>query len=200
MLLRDIPGDDLYGAGPEVRAAIARDHHALQLASLPALHHLAAVGVPDRRGDRLADWLQVLNHPLVRPAQQRIDQALGCGVPEALVHGDLHPGNVRGDADHRTVLDWGDAYLGHPAFDILRLTDGLDASQARPLLDAWARRWKEAYPGSDPLRAVDLLRPVAALCAAATYARFVAKIEPSEHSYHADDVPFWLSRAAELFG
>jgi hypothetical protein len=200
MLLRDIPGDDLYGAGPEVRAAIARDHHQLQLASLTALDSLAAVGVPDRRGERLGDWLEVLHNPLVRPARQHIAQALACGLPEALVHGDLHPGNVRGDADHRTVLDWGDCSLGHPAFDILRLTDGLDESEAQPLLDAWAERWRIACPGSDPLRAVDLLRPVAALCAAAAYATFVANIEPAEHPYHADDVPFWISRAADLFG
>jgi hypothetical protein len=201
MLLRDIPGDDLYSAGPDVRAAIARDHHQLQLAALPAMADLAAVGVPDRRGHRLADWLtSVLPVRRVRPALQRIEEALGCGVPETLVHGDLHPGNVRGDADHRTVLDWGDCFLGHPAFDILRLTERLDEPAARPLLDAWAARWREAYPGSDPLRSVELLRPVAALRFAAVYAEFVANIEPAEHPYHADDVEICLAQAAALLG
>jgi phosphotransferase family enzyme len=196
MLLRDIPGDDLYGAPLAVREAIARDHHDIQLHSLPALGDLAALGVPDRRGARLVDWLQaVLDHPVVRRVPELLDQAHECGLPDALVHGDLHPGNARGDAEHRTLLDWGDSTLGHPVFDVVRLTEGLDDADARSVLDGWAARWRAAYPGSDPLRAVELLRPVAALRNAAAYADFVAKIEPAEHPYHADDVPFWLERA-----
>ena len=74
---------------------------------------------------------------------------------------------------------------------------GLSGDDARFLLDRWAARWRAAYPGSDPARAVDLLRPVASVVAAATYARFVAEIEPAEHPYHADDVPFWLERAEQ---
>lgn len=197
MLLRDIPGTDLYGAPLAVREAIARDHHHTQLASLSALGSLAALGVPDRRGERLVDWLQSVLAPdaVVRRVPELLDQAYRCGLPDALVHGDLHPGNARGDAEHRTLLDWGDSTLGHPAFDVLRLTDGLDDADARSVLAAWAERWRTAYPGSDPLRAAELLRPVAAVRAAAAYAEFVANIEPAEHPYHADDVPFWLERA-----
>lgn len=200
MLLRDIPGGDLYGAPLAVREAIARDHHQIQLASLAALDELSALGVPDRRGKRLVARLEsvLAPHPVVRQVPELLDQAYGCGVPDALVHGDLHPGNARGDAGHRTLLDWGDSFLGHPAFDVLRLTDGLDDADARQVLDRWAARWREACPGSDPLRAVELLRPVAAVLAAAAYADFVANIEPAEHPYHADDVPFWLGRASRL--
>jgi aminoglycoside phosphotransferase (APT) family kinase protein len=108
------------------------------------------------------------------------------------VHGDLHPGNVRTDAAGRlTIMDWGDCFLGHPAFDILRLTESLDDSE--PLLRAWAYRWKSTVPGSEPLRAAELLRPVAALRAAVTYAAFLDAIEPSEWPYHAADVPTCLA-------
>jgi hypothetical protein len=40
------------------------------------------------------------------------------------------------------------------------------------------------------------LRPIAALRNAAVYAHFLDNIEPSEHPYHAADVPFWLAEAA----
>ena len=50
-------------------------------------------------------------------------------------------------------------------------------------------------PGCDPERAVALLRPVAPLRMAAVYALFLAGIEPSEHPYHAGDVPACLERA-----
>jgi hypothetical protein len=43
-----------------------------------------------------------------------------------------------------------------------------------------------------------LLRPVAALRNAATYAHFVANIEPAERPFHASDVPYYLALAAEL--
>jgi len=195
MLLRDIPGDDLYGAGLEVRAAIAREHHELQLAARSALGRLAAMGIPDRRGERLVARLQ-LHNPVVRRVPGLLSQVHECGLPDTLVHGDLHPGNARGDIDHPTVLDWGDSFLGHPGFDILRLTEGLGESEAGRLLGQWADRWRAAYPQSDPLRAVELLRPIAALLAAAAYAGFVAEIEPSEHPYHADDVPYWLEQAS----
>lgn len=42
------------------------------------------------------------------------------GAPEALVHGDLHPGNVLGSADDPVVIDWGDATRGAPAADVAR--------------------------------------------------------------------------------
>jgi Phosphotransferase enzyme family len=198
ILMRDIPGDDLYGAALAVREAIARDHHRIQLASRSALDHLAALGVPDRRGARLVDWLQSVlpANQVVRRVPELLDQAYRCGLPDALVHGDLHPGNARGDAEHRTLLDWGDSFLGHPAFDVLRLADGLDGPEERSVLGGWADRWRAAYPDSDPLRAVELLRPVAALRSAGVYAEFVANIEPAEHPYHAGDVPFWLERAS----
>jgi Phosphotransferase enzyme family len=200
MLMRDIPGEDLYEAGLEVRAAIGVDNHHIQLASLSALDELAAMGVPDGRRDQLVASLQAAfpAHPLVRRVPELLDRALDCGVPETLVHGDLHPGNARGDAYHRTLLDWGDSFLGHPAFDIIRLTGGLADADAKLLLDQWAQRWRAAIPGSDPLRTVELLRPVAALRAAGVYANFLADIEPAEHPYHTGDVPFWLQRAEEL--
>jgi hypothetical protein len=95
-------------------------------------------------------------------------------------------------------MDWGDATLGNPAFDIVRLAGGLDDADAAPVRRAWAARWRDDVPGSEPERAAALLTPVAALNGAATYATFLANIEPSEHPYHADDVQACLAMAAEL--
>ncbi|HYN95471.1 MAG TPA: phosphotransferase, partial [Pilimelia sp.] len=126
-----------------------------------------------------------------------------CGLPDTLVHGDLHPGNVRarppaaGRPAGRVLLDWGDSCIGHPAFDVLRLTEGLAPADAHEVIAAWAHRWAADLPGSDPVRAVALLRPVAALRAAAVYADFVANIEPTERPYHASDVPACLRRAVQ---
>ena len=204
MLLADVPGEDRYGAGEGERAAIAAGHHLVQLRACGSAGELVAAGVPDLRGAALADWIRerLAGHDVSAAAglldglDRRLRQIGDCGLPDTLVHGDLHPGNVRGDDGGRTVIDWADSFVGHPAFDILRLTEDVDADAAARLVDAWARRWRADVPGSDPHRAVDLLRPVAPLRQAAVYAMFLAAIEPSEHPYHVHDVPAALARAA----
>ncbi|MBU8859086.1 MULTISPECIES: aminoglycoside phosphotransferase family protein [unclassified Micromonospora] len=206
MLLADVPGEDRYGAGERERAAIAAGHHAVQLRACGVVDELVAAGVPDLRGARLAAWIREMlaGHDVPAAAglldglDHRLRQVVDCGLPDTLVHGDLHPGNVRGDDRHRTVIDWADSFVGHPAFDILRLTEDVDADAAARLVDAWARRWRTDVPGSDPRRAVDLLRPVAPLRQAAVYAMFLAAIEPGEHPYHVHDVPAASARAAAV--
>ncbi|WP_089156768.1 phosphotransferase family protein [Micromonospora sp. NBS 11-29] len=204
VLLDDVPGEDRYGADPRERAEIAAEHHRVQVRAAGDVDRLVAAGVPDLRGPGLAGWIRerLAGHDVSAAAgllaglDDRLRRVRGCGLPDTLVHGDLHPGNARGDGTRRVVIDWADAFVGHPAFDILRLTEGLDAATAARLVDAWADRWRADAPGCDPHRAADLLRPVAALRLAAVYAMFLAAIEPSEHPYHVHDVPATLARAA----
>lgn len=119
---------------------------------------------------------------------------LATGVAPADV--DLSPDpRVRVGPCGRVILDWGDAVVGHPAYDILRLVEGLAPADAEPMLTDWARRWRECVPGSAPRRALTLLRPVVELRAAATYAGFLANIEESEWPYHRLDVPHRLAAA-----
>jgi hypothetical protein len=73
--------------------------------------------------------------------------------------------------------------------------DGTAIPDEEVILDAWAAGWRREVPGCSPRRAVELLRPVAYLRAAAVYAEFVANIEPTEQSYHSFDVPAMLNAA-----
>ncbi len=204
MLLAHVPGHDGYDAGPEVRARIAEEFHAVQAALAGRADDLLATGMPDARLDAgdlaavaepYADRIDGLRD-LVDDLPRRLDAIAACGLPDTLVHGDLHPGNVRVDGARLTLMDWGDSTLGHPAHDILRLTGGLPDAVAADLVAAWVLRWRVTVPGSDPQRAVDLMRPVAELRFARVYAGFLAGIEPSEHPYHAADVPRCLTTAA----
>ncbi|GAB3063479.1 phosphotransferase family protein [Micromonospora schwarzwaldensis] len=204
VLVEHVVGEDRYGAGEVERAGIAAAHHAVQVRAVGAVDRLVAAGVPDLRGARLGGWIRrwLAGHDvsvaagLLDGLDERLRRVRDCGLPDTLVHGDLHPGNVRGDDTRYVVIDWADAFVGHPAFDILRLTETLAPATVARLVDAWADRWRADAPGCDPLRAVDLLRPVAPLRLAAVYAMFLAGIEPSEHRYHAHDVPVALAQAA----
>jgi Phosphotransferase enzyme family len=203
MLLANAPGEDRYGAGADFRALIAADFHPVQAHFVGRAGDLLAAGVPDRRGP--GPWLASAASPyrnriagladLLERLPERLAAVAACGMPDTLVHGDLHPGNARSDGSVRVLMDWGDATVGQPTLDILRLTGDLPDGEAAPLIAAWASRWRATAPGCDPERAVDLMRPVAALYGAAVYAGFLARIEPSEWPYHAGDVPASLTAA-----
>jgi hypothetical protein len=204
-VMRDVPGEDWYEADPAGRDRVARVHHRVQLRAAGSLDELAAAGVPDRRGPRLAAFIRSAlagYAPAVDDVLPDLDARLAaaarCGLPDTLVHGDLHPGNSRRPAagGDPLIMDWGDAHLGNPAFDIIGLTGGVDADAADRLRASWAARWRAAAPGSDPERAVALLGPVAPLYGAAVYATFLANIEPSERPYHATDPAAGLAAAA----
>jgi len=202
MLLAHVPGEDRYGADADFCAAVAADWHPAQVHFAGRVDELLAAGVPDRRFD--ADRFARVAEPfldgidglaaLLDGLPARFAAIRACGLPDTLVHGDLHPGNVRADGDTRVIVDWGDATVAHPAYDILRLAEGLD--EPGKVLHAWAQRWRAELPGTDPERAVDLIRPVAELHAAAAYADFLDRIEPAERPYHEADVPARLSAAA----
>ncbi|GIG00883.1 hypothetical protein Cci01nite_59760 [Catellatospora citrea] len=206
VLLDDLPGTDRYGAPAAERLLMLSSLHTVQLVAAGRVDELLALGVPDQRPPHLAERLRAVvardaapPHAdrlaaLLHGLDDRLAELSACGLPDTLVHGDFHPGNVRGAADRHAVIDWGDSVLGHPAIDLLRMCERL--ADPEPLRRAWARSWRTAVPGCDPERAVALIEPLVALRNAAAYAGFLDAIEPSEWPYHADDVPYWLAQAA----
>ncbi|UQU67070.1 aminoglycoside phosphotransferase family protein [Couchioplanes caeruleus] len=203
MLLAHVPGEDRYGAGAGFCADVARDVHSLQEHYLTRTRELLAAGVPDHRFelDRIArvaaPWLDAIDGlaELMDELPARLTAIDACGLPDTLAHGDLHPGNVRESAAGRVIVDWGDSSVAHPAYDILRLTGHLPEAEAAALIDEWAARWRRSVPGCEPQTAVALIRPIAALRAAAVYQNFLDHIEDSERPYHEADVPDQLTAA-----
>ena len=116
-------------------------------------------------------------------------------MPNTLVHGDFHPGNVRGIAPDLVILDWGEVGLGHPILDQLTFCSRLSPADRTAVKNHWARRWQQFYPGADPARAATLLQPVTSLMGAVVYQDFLDNIEPDERRYHLHD-PLRSLRAA----
>ena len=199
MLLADVPGADLYGADLDTRRAVAANFHPVQVA---AVEDLPLSGVPDERGRSLVEPMERVlteyhgSQKLLEDLPRRFAAIEECGLPDTLVHGDLHPGNVRGDGKRWAIIDWGDSFVGHPAYDIMRLSEGLPEPDRRRLVAEWADRWRADVPGCEPERVLDLMGPLAYLRGAVVYDRFLANIEPAERPYHASDVPACLDNAA----
>jgi aminoglycoside phosphotransferase (APT) family kinase protein len=183
----------------------------LQVDWLDRVDELLALGLPDwRPAAYLPDVHALMDRALVDvPSARRLEQLVlslperlaavdACGVPDTLLHGDFHPGNVRGHGADLRVLDWGDSGVGHPLLDQTAFCARLGPDDRAQVLATWDRLWGDALPGCDPARAAALLAPVAALRAAVVYQRFLDDIEPAERVYHERDPVTWLLRAAEL--
>lgn len=183
----------------------------LQHRALDRLPELLALGVPDRRlSTVVARAAAVLERwgSTLRPGERRsletvvaglparVAAVANCGVPETLVHGDFHAGNVAGRPGGYVILDWGDSFIGHPLLDELAFVERLPPAVQIAARGWFVDAWQLAVPGSQPARAIELLEPLVSFEAAAMYARFCAAIEPDERIYHASDVVRMLRRAA----
>jgi len=126
------------------------------------------------------------------------------GLPHTLVHGDLHPGNLRSDGTNHMIIDWAEGYLGHPAADIEKLAYWLPAEQRDAARACWIDAWQAQLPGCDPKRALEPMSVLFHLMDAVVYQRFLDGIEPTERLYHegdpAGEVRVALRAAASLRG
>jgi aminoglycoside phosphotransferase (APT) family kinase protein len=204
VLLDAASGEPLWDAPTPLLERLATRWVDAQVATAAHLDALARAGVPDRRADPLLAVVQDLaSRPDVRAdlsdaeleGLDRLVAALpgllgrltACGLPDTLVHGDLHPGNWVGDGERQVLLDWGDSVLGSPAFDAHTLALRVPAASRPAVVRAWAAAWSRHHPDADPVRALDLAAPVAALRAAAGYRGFLDAIERTERRYHDRD-------------
>ncbi|HYI54317.1 MAG TPA: phosphotransferase [Microlunatus sp.] len=182
----------------------------LQHRALDRTDELIVLGVPDRRlrtvVDRAAavveEWGAAIElsarrslEALVSELPARVAAVADCGVPDTLVHGDFHAGNVAGRPGGYVILDWGDSFIGHPLLDELAFVEPLPPLVQDAARSWFVAAWERIVPGSEPARAAELLGPLVSVEAAAMYARFCAAIEPDERVYHASDVVRMLRRA-----
>jgi hypothetical protein len=202
ILMEHIPGEDCWKASPETVTAAMERFVAAQAAlatSAGTRTPVPPAGVKDRRTPVLAAQVgALLDGPVGRELTgrellgakelaKRWDLLAECGLPDTLVHGDFHPGNWRSDGGSPVVVDFADAYWGHPVLDGLRAHDFLDEASRAAAARAWVGAWRTHVPAGDPGRALALAEPLAHLTYAARYQEFLDGIEPSERPYHRGD-------------
>ncbi|WP_340646756.1 aminoglycoside phosphotransferase family protein, partial [Phenylobacterium sp.] len=213
VLMAELPGEDLYEAEMDQLFSMVDLLVGIQAKWIGREAELFALGLPDWRGpalsaaiaqvyERTAPELSTKNRgaltAFIDDLPRRFADLAACGLPDTLVHGDFHPGNLRGDGKSLALMDWGDSGVGHPLLDSSAFLDRLPAEALDAVRAVWLAHWREAVPGSDPARALSLLAPIAAARQAVIYRGFLDNIEPAEHPYHAADPADWLTRAALL--
>jgi hypothetical protein len=170
MLMTEIAGEDLYGAPLPMLLPMIDLLVDLQRGWTGRTRDLVRLGLPDRRGAALAPAIEgvftrtasqlapddrSIVEGFVAGLERRFADVAACGLPDTLVHGDFHPGNLRGGADALTLLDWGDSFVGNPLLDQPAFLDRIaSAAVAPPLARGLAGRGARIgpRPGLGPAR------------------------------------------------
>lgn len=213
ILVAEVPGPDRYGASGPILVEMVERLVALQAQWIGQEDALISLGAPDWRAGPLTGLLAPLvdrSAPALAPdtsasldalvagLAERFVAVAACGLPDTLVHGDFHRGNLRGPEGSLVLLDWGDCGAGQPMLDQAAFLEGLDPEDVPAVRTAWTASWRRQVPDCDPDRAAALLAPVSALRQALIYDTFLAGIEPAERIYHGTEPARWLTRAAQL--
>jgi hypothetical protein len=212
MLLPDL-GPPL-AAEPDVEVWIAamRGHARLQRSYASSLDRLLEFGCVDRRLavldgeiDRLlgpniiTDRLEQAERDQLPADADRLRKAItelvAIGVPETLLHGDLHPGNLAVQDGQVLAFDWTDAALSHPFLDLVTFFEGRSEISKDPRLkDAYLAEWEEFASPADLRRALELAEQLGSLHQLMTYVHLPEHLSGPSHESMARGGVWWARR------
>lgn len=217
MLLDDVGPELGWGAPIDEREAALGLFGLMQVTSSGRVDELLAVGCIDRRpewlarqiGALLADeaalaGLDVAEIARLRSLESRfrdLCRRLAEGpVPNALVHGDLHLGNVGRRDGSYLFFDWTDACVAHPFLDLIDVIWEEDSNAREALLRAYLAPWAEFATTERLLELWQVAEPLLSLNQAVSYRFIAAGIEPGSTQDLGWALPHWLRRVlgAEL--
>lgn len=201
MLLPDLGAPLERQSGVAMWIDAVRNHARLQRSYTTEPERLLSYGCADRRLVGLAAELDRLLEPnkLTRgldPVQlaklpdrakqlrEAINELAEIGVPETLLHGDLHPRNLAVRDGKVLAFDWTDAALAHPFLDLVTFVEERSPLSADPrVLDAYLAEWEEYATPADLRRALTLAEELGTLYQTITYLHLVDHLTgPSQNS------------------
>jgi hypothetical protein len=107
--------------------------------------------------------------------EETLSLSANFGIPNALGHLDLNPGNVIASEGQCVFLDWAEAYVGNPLFSFQYLVEhfrrvaGVDTAAESVLTGAYAEQWQSLVSPQSLEEAVSFAPMLAVFaCAAAT--------------------------------
>jgi len=179
---------------PGLAAPTAATIADMQLGSVAHLARLRAAGLPERGLEATWDALRTIavdspelrfldadERAAVRAAlpgtERRLAELAALELPETLVHGDLHLGNVAHDEGRLSIFDWTDACLAHPFVDLVTLHGASPEGERQALREAYLGRWRQelSLPATDRVMALATVAELA--FQAVTYERLQAAQE-----------------------
>ena len=123
-------------------------------------------------------------------------------VPQTLVHGDLHPGNIAQAQGKYRFFDWTDGCISHPFFDLVTLLNleimppNLLAAR-QDLIRFYLELWTAYEPIERLWSAWQLAQTLGALHQAISYQHINTCLEPPMKNQGVMAVTFWLRQVLQ---
>ncbi|MFF0343578.1 aminoglycoside phosphotransferase family protein [Kribbella sp. NPDC004875] len=96
--------------------------------------------------------------------REAITELASIGVPETLLHGDLHPRNLAVRDGRVRAFDWTDAAVAHPFLDLVTFVEERSPLSTDPRVrDAYLAEWEEFASPADLRRALELAEELGTL-------------------------------------
>jgi hypothetical protein len=215
-------------AGPQLREHLERDATAapawdhllrnyaeLQLAHIPDVDEILALGVPDKRPHALlADYPRLIEEvrgleavpvdrgrlALLRSELERSVAMLEGPVPATLIHEEVHEGNVFVRSGHARFLDWGEGAVAHPFAGLTNtLRDIAYRRRLEPgsaavlrLRDVYLEPWTQFAPLDELKTMFSHGYLLGTLCRAVTWERFLAEASQEARDEYDRNAAVWL--------
>lgn len=196
MLLAAFEGEIIYRASLPQRQQLMRSFAALQVESTQHIDRLRQIGCHYRSLDwTVSQFERILEAPevlrltdeelhrlrqLAPVLHQRCQQLAAHQVPLALLHGDLHPGNVAFRGEELTIFDWTDAAIGYPFLDMFVIYEEKEVDAQSTLREEYLAAWAAFEPIERLHELWSLAQPVFALHHLISYWSIVRHLEPSD--------------------
>ena len=210
LALADFGEEVGWEAPADVKIEVFRRFAQLQIASAAHLDRLLEAGCVDRRLDWLADqqraWftgpqarqrLSIEEFSQLQACSAELPalctELASCGVPDALLHGDIHPGNIARNERGYTFFDWTDAAIGQPFLDMIAIASENDAHTADAMRAAYLAEWATVTGPEPAERAWELAVVLMAANQAISYLSLASSIDPPNQEM-AEAAGQWLRR------
>jgi hypothetical protein len=201
MLLEDLPGDVIpdehgHGAAYEHLARLQSIAHGREQELLTAgCARRPLIEIPGELANVLDDpmfgeWLPVDSARAARIVDWLVDAVAKVeqlGLPDVLVHGDFHPGNVRLVGDRLVIFDWSDAAIAKPFVDVITWATWLphDPGARDALWQSFADGWAEVLPRATWMELRSTLEGIAGAYHVVSYAGIVRSLDRLRRPEHA---------------
>ena len=229
MLLADFGQPIGRKASIKMRQDVYRLLAQIQMRSTEHIDRLLAIGCLDRRLHQLQAQIDPLLsdrnalselstveierlHKLTPDLKNLCSQLADYQIPQTLLHGDLHLGNVALCKDNYLFFDWTDSCISHPFFDLIDvffytntkpflqpLWRLRDKKLLQSLRNEYLTQWTSYESMERLLEAWKLAKPLCALHHAITYQYIVASLEPRAKQELSLALPRFLREIIKSF-
>jgi aminoglycoside phosphotransferase (APT) family kinase protein len=125
--------------------------------------------------------------------REAITELAAIGVPETLLHGDLHPRNLAVRDGSVLAFDWTDAAVSHPFLDLVTFVEKRSPISEDPrLTDAYLAEWEEYAGPADLRRALALAQELGALHQVMTSLHLSDHVSEPSAEAMIDGAYWWL--------